>query len=136
MRGCVRPSASRQLPAHHLRRMRRERKNRSRSARPIYISEEREGTVGDAQLVDAITVTAARIKELPKSVSAVTGEELEKFHVNNFRDIANRIGNVRTSWNNPNTASIFIRGVGWAAGAGVLDPSVGVSVDGLSLIHI
>lgn len=100
--------------------------------RSAYISEKREETVGDAQLVDAITVTAARIKELPKSVSAVTGEELETFHVNNFRDIANRIGNVRTSWNNPNTASIFIRGVGWAAGAGVLDPSVGVSVDGVS----
>ncbi|MCE7797228.1 TonB-dependent receptor [Sphingobium sufflavum] len=88
--------------------------------------------VGDAQLADAIIVTAQRIKELPKSVSAVTGEELEKFQVNNFRDIANRIGNVRTSWNNPNTASIFIRGVGWAAGAGVLDPSVGVAVDDVS----
>eukprot|EP01136_Pigoraptor_vietnamica_P010054 Opistho-1_new@47215 len=77
---------------------------------------------GDAELGEAITVTALRLKEAPRSVSAVTGEELEKFHVNNFRDIANRIGNVRTSWNNPNTASIFVRGVGWAAGAGVLDP--------------
>lgn len=87
---------------------------------------------GDAELGEAITVTALRLKEAPRSVSAVTGEELEKFHVNNFRDIANRIGNVRTSWNNPNTASIFVRGVGWAAGAGVLDPSVGVSVDDVS----
>lgn len=91
-----------------------------------------EDGVGDEVLVGALTVEAVRIKELPKSVSAVTGEELEKFHVNNFRDIVNRIGNVRTSWNNPNTASIFVRGVGWAAGAGVLDPSVGVVVDGVS----
>lgn len=103
---------------------------RHRSA-PI-VSERTDSTGGDAALVDAIIVTAERIKELPKSVSAVTGEELEKFQVNNFRDIANRIGNVRTSWNNPNTASIFVRGVGWAAGAGVLDPSVGVAVDGVS----
>lgn len=87
---------------------------------------------GDVGLNDAITVTAQRLREVPRSVSAVTGEELEKFQVNNFRDIANRIGNVRTSWNNPNTASIFVRGVGWAAGAGVLDPSVGVSVDDVS----
>ncbi len=93
---------------------------------------QRERGVGDEELIEAITVTAERIKELPKSVSAVTGEELEKFQVNNFRDIANRIGNVRTSWNNPNTASIFVRGVGWAAGAGVLDPSVGVAVDDVS----
>ena len=88
-------------------------------------------TVGDAALFDAVIVTSERIKELPASISAVTGEELEKFHVNNFRDIVNRLGNVRTSWQNPNTASIFIRGVGWAAGAGVLDPSVGVEVDGV-----
>ncbi len=87
---------------------------------------------GDLDLLEAVTITAERLKEIPQSVSAITGEELEKFHVNNFRDIANRIGNVRTSWNNPNTASIFIRGVGWAAGAGVLDPSVGVTVDGVS----
>lgn len=87
---------------------------------------------GDVDLGDAITVTAQRLREVPRSVSAVTGEELEKFQVNNFRDIANRIGNVRTSWNNPNTASIFVRGVGWAAGAGVLEPSVGVSVDDVS----
>lgn len=87
---------------------------------------------GDALLLDAVTVKSEQIKERPDSISAVTGEELEKFHVNNFRDIVNRIGNVRTSWQNPNTASIFIRGVGWAAGAGVLDPSVGVTVDGVS----
>ena len=86
---------------------------------------------GDALLLEAVTVRSEQDKDRPISISAVTGEELEKFHVNNFRDIVNRIGNVRTSWQNPNTASIFIRGVGWAAGAGVLDPSVGVSVDGV-----
>ncbi|MCL7715845.1 TonB-dependent receptor [Stenotrophomonas mori] len=86
---------------------------------------------GDAALLDAVIVKSAQIKQQPASISAVTGEELEKFHVNNFRDIVNRLGNVRTSWQNPNTASIFVRGVGWAAGAGVLEPSVGVSVDGV-----
>lgn len=89
------------------------------------------GNGGDATLLDAVNVKSQQLKELPASISAVTGEELEKFHVNNFRDIVNRLGNVRTSWQNPNTASIFIRGVGWAAGAGVLDPSVGVAVDGV-----
>lgn len=88
-------------------------------------------TAGDAVLLEAVTVKSAALKGIPSSVSVVTGEELEKFHVYNFRDIVNHIGNVRTSWQNPNTASIFIRGVGWAAGAGVLEPSVGVSVDGV-----
>lgn len=87
---------------------------------------------GDAILLQAVTVHRERLKDKPESVSAITGEELQKFHVNNFRDIVNRIGNIRTSWQNPNTTSIFVRGVGWAAGAGVLDPSVGVTVDGVS----
>ncbi len=87
---------------------------------------------GDAVLLQAVTVHSQRLKDKPESVSAITGEELQKFHVNNFRDIVNRIGNIRTSWQNPNTTSIFVRGVGWAAGAGVLDPSVGVTVDGVS----
>ncbi|RYY01941.1 MAG: hypothetical protein EOO53_15855 [Gammaproteobacteria bacterium] len=87
---------------------------------------------GDAVLLQSVTVNAQKLKDKPESVSVITGEELQKFHVNNFRDIVNRIGNVRTSWQNPNTTSIFVRGVGWAAGAGVLDPSVGVTVDGVS----
>ena len=87
---------------------------------------------GDANLVESVVITGAKIRELPESISLVTGEELQKFHVNNFRDIVNRIGNIRTSWQNPNTTSIFVRGVGWAAGAGVLDPSVGITIDGVS----
>lgn len=87
---------------------------------------------GDANLIESVTVTAEKLRDLPESVSLVTGEELQKFHVNNFRDIVNRIGNVRTSWQNPNTTSIFVRGVGWAAGAGLLDPSVGITIDGAS----
>jgi len=87
---------------------------------------------GDAVLLEAVRVNGKKQQDKPVSVSAITGEELKKFHVNNFRDIVNRLGNVRTSWQNPNTTSIFVRGVGWAAGAGVLDPSVGVTVDGVS----
>jgi len=83
-------------------------------------------------LLEAVRVNGKKQQDKPVSVSAITGEELKKFHVNNFRDIVNRLGNVRTSWQNPNTTSIFVRGVGWAAGAGVLDPSVGVTVDGVS----
>lgn len=87
---------------------------------------------GDEVLLKAVRVQGQKIQSTPKSIATVTGEELEKFNVNNFRDIMNRVGNVRTSWQNPNTSSVFVRGVGWAAGAGVLDPSVGINVDGVS----
>lgn len=87
---------------------------------------------GDEVLLQAVRVQGQKIQASPKSIATVTGEELEKFNVNNFRDIMSRVGNVRTSWQNPNTSSVFVRGVGWAAGAGVLDPSVGINVDGVS----
>jgi len=84
-------------------------------------------------VLDAVIVTAEEsIKEVPKSIGIVSGVELDTFHVNNFRDIVDRVGNVRTTWQNPQTTSIILRGVGWAAGSGVLDPSVGVEVDGVS----
>lgn len=83
--------------------------------------------------LDAVVVGAEKsIKEIPRSIAVVSGAELETFHVNNFRDILNRIGNVRTSWQNPQTTAIIVRGLGWSAGTGVLDPSVGVAVDGVS----
>lgn len=83
--------------------------------------------------LDEVVVTAEKsIKEVPRSIAVVSGAELDTFHVNNFRDILDRVGNVRTSWQKPQTTAIIVRGVGWSAGTGVLDPSVGVTVDGVS----
>ncbi|MDB6061377.1 MAG: hypothetical protein JWM78_1480 [Verrucomicrobiaceae bacterium] len=71
-----------------------------------------------------------QLQDVPKSVSIVSGVELEKQDVVNFRDIVTRIGNVGMGYNNPQAASLIIRGVGWASGVGQLDPSVGTQVDG------
>ncbi len=97
------------------------------------------GTAASAQntrstsALDDVVVSAERdVQEIPRSFAVVSGEELETFHVDNFRDILDRIGNVRTSWQNPQTTAIIVRGLGWSAGTGVLDPSVGVAVDGVS----
>lgn len=71
-----------------------------------------------------------KLKDTPKSVSIVAGTELEKQNTVNFRDIITRVGNVGMGYNNPQAASLTIRGVGWASGVGQLDPSVGTEVDG------
>lgn len=73
---------------------------------------------------------ALKLNDVPLSVSVVTGGELEKQNIINFRDIITRIGNVGMGYNNPQAASLTIRGVGWASGVGQLDPSVGTEVDG------
>lgn len=74
----------------------------------------------------------ATLKETPKSISVVSGEELSRLETNSFRNILTRIGNVGATYTNPQAGSLMIRGVGWASGAGPLDPSVGVTVDGVS----
>lgn len=78
------------------------------------------------------TQPAIKLKDVPLSVSVVTGVELEKFNTLDFRNIITRIGNVRATYTNPQAGSLILRGVGWASGAGPLDPSVGVRVDGVS----
>lgn len=72
------------------------------------------------------------LKDEPKSISVVSGAELEKLDTSSFRDIVTRVGNISMSYTNPQAGSLFIRGVGWASGVGVLDPSVGLNVDGVS----
>ena len=87
---------------------------------------------------DEVVIFAARtyspevLKDVPLSISVVTGEELKSFNTADFRNILTRIGNVRATYTNPQAGSLIIRGVGWATGAGPLDPSVGVKVDGVS----
>lgn len=73
-----------------------------------------------------------KLKDTPKSVSVVSGQELEKFQANNFQSIIQRIGNVGMTIGNPQTASTFIRGVGVSDKLNGLDPSVGVAIDGVS----
>jgi len=87
----------------------------------------------DEVLVKAQAVTTKSLealKDTPISISVVSGVELEKQNIINFRDIITRVGNVGMGYNNPQAASLTIRGVGWASGVGQLDPSVGTEVDG------
>ncbi len=91
----------------------------------------------DSGALEAVTVRGRRnvlapLKETPRSVSIVSGTELAKQDTVNFRDFVTRIGNVGMGYNNPQAASLTIRGVGWASGVGQLDPSVGMNVDGES----
>ena len=75
----------------------------------------------DEVLVKAQAVTTKpleALKDTPISISVVSGVELEKQNIINFRDIITRVGNVGMGYNNPQAASLTIRGVGWASGVG------------------
>jgi iron complex outermembrane receptor protein len=78
------------------------------------------------------TVALEQVKEAPKSISIVSGEELELYNTANFREIVTKIGNVGMTNSNPQTASLYIRGLGVTGKLNGLDPSVGVTIDGVS----
>ena len=87
-----------------------------------------------------VTQPIEAVQDLPASISVVSGEELQRFETNNFQGILKKIGNVRwagaSSQNHPLHTSLTIRGLGYfKAGAGGLDPGVGVKVDGISYAY-
>lgn len=80
----------------------------------------------------------AELQDTPKSISVVSGDELEKQQVNNYRDILKRIGNVKWggSSTNPTTTALSLRGLGYLGTGGALsfDASVNTTVDDVPYI--
>jgi outer membrane receptor protein involved in Fe transport len=70
-----------------------------------------------------------RIKDLPQSISIVSGEDLDRFQARDIKDLVQYVGNVAWSAGNSRTSAISIRGVGKQAQTDAMDPSVGVVVD-------
>jgi outer membrane receptor protein involved in Fe transport len=75
-----------------------------------------------------------KVKEIPKSISAVSGSELDKYSATNVTDILKRVGNASWSYGNPRTGGYTMRGLS-AGSSDAIDPSVGVVVDGISYAY-
>lgn len=96
---------------------------------------------------ETIVVTSARyherdrpnpladLQEVPTSISVVSGEELERFNTTAFGDILKKIANVAQSNMVPQVGSIGIRGVGFSNTSNLVDPSAGISIDGVGLYN-
>lgn len=77
----------------------------------------------------------AELQNVPRSVSVVSGEELENFNTASFSDILDKLSNVAQSNAVPQVGSYGIRGIGFANTSQLIDGSAGVSVDGVSLLN-
>jgi iron complex outermembrane recepter protein len=99
----------------------------------------------DASTAEAseVVVTADKDKEplvkslqvqqdVPKSVSIVTGQELESLDALNITEVYQRLGNIQWNFGNPMTGALSIRGVSNPATGTTVDPSLGVVVDGVT----
>lgn len=95
-----------------------------------------------AQGMEEIVVTARKktetLLDVPLSVTAVSGVEIEKLGLDNVTDLYGRVPGLyfaKGSITNPTNSNnyLIIRGVGWNAG---LEPAVGVFIDGMYMPQI
>ena len=80
-----------------------------------------EASTGNLDSIQEIVVTAQRrsesIENVPITIQAITGEQLQQLNLSNFDDLLRYTPNVTYSGNGPGTGNIFIRGLS-AGGSG------------------
>ncbi|MYM29112.1 TonB-dependent receptor [Duganella sp. CY15W] len=93
----------------------------------------------EAQTLGELTVRARnrleRLKEVPVSISVVSGNELDNLQARDVASITQRAANVSWNQGNARTSAISIRGLGKQAQTDAMDPSVGITVDGVSYAY-
>jgi len=77
-------------------------------------------------------VALETLKDVPTSVSVVTGTELARLGATDISAITQRAANVVYNPGNQRTNSLSIRGIGKIGQLEAQDPSVGITVDGVS----
>lgn len=75
------------------------------------------------------------LKDVPLSISVVTGKELERLEAKDIKEVLQRAGNVAWNQGNQRTSSLSIRGIGKIGQTEAQDPSVGVIVDGVNYAY-
>jgi len=118
----------------------REQNDALHSANPVHEAAiNNSNVVSNVAGIETVVVSGLReapiqdFKEVAQSISVISGEELNEFKISSIDSILPRLGGVKQSHRTGvQTSSFLLRGVGWTAGTGPLDPSVGVTVDGVS----
>ena len=85
-----------------------------------------------AEIVVTAQKRAERIQDIPISVSAISGEDLERAGARDFKDVLLSIPGVSYSGSEPGQSRYSIRGVSTAASS----PTVGIYLNDISLITI
>ena len=87
------------------------------------------------RVIEEVVVTATKraesVQDIPLSVNAFTGAQLEEAGVKDIRDIAAQTPGLSIKSRGETEGSVFIRGIGSAAPGIGADPAVGIYIDGL-----
>jgi iron complex outermembrane receptor protein len=84
-----------------------------------------------AEVVVKAKPRLAATKNKPTSSSVRTGADLSKELALDLDSILQRAGNVQWNYGNPRQSSLSIRGIGKQGQTDAMDPSVGITVDGV-----
>jgi len=86
-------------------------------------------------VIEEVIVTATKraesVQDIPLSVNAFTGAQLEEAGVKDIRDIASQTPGLSIKSRGETEGSVFIRGIGSLAPGIGADPAVGIYIDGL-----
>lgn len=77
-----------------------------------------------------------QLQDIPKPISVVTEDDLKAFDQVSLQDALSRLSNVRWNDGNPRTGSFSLRGLTAGAGNDKIDPSVGLTVDGVPYAYL
>lgn len=75
------------------------------------------------------------LQDVPLSISVVQGKELQRLQAVDLSSITKRAANVSWNQGNQRTSSVAIRSLGKVGQTEAQDPSVGISVDGVSYAY-
>ncbi len=96
-------------------------------------------TQDDSKTLGEITVSGApplaALHDVPLSQSIVSGAELAQTGASGIAAITQRLANVTWNVGNQRTDSLSIRGIGKIAQTEAQDPSIGITVDGVSYAY-
>ncbi|WP_297801197.1 TonB-dependent receptor [uncultured Brevundimonas sp.] len=94
-------------------------------------------TQDDAVSLGEVVVTAQRreqsLQEVPLAITAFGSEALERTAATGIQDVAGKVPGVTLTQFNIGEPQIFIRGVGTTSDSAASDPSIGVSIDEVSI---
>lgn len=103
----------------------------SMGAAPAFAQDEESGGL------DEIVVTAQRreesLQDVPIAITAFTQEDLERSAAVGIQDVANRAPGVVLTQFNIGEPQLYIRGVGTTSDSAASDPSIGISIDEVSI---
>lgn len=91
----------------------------------------------DAASLDDIIVTAQRreqsLQDVPIAITAFSAETLERTAATGIQDVASKAPGVTLTQFNIGEPQLYIRGVGTTSDSAASDPSIGVSIDEVSI---